>query len=78
MIPEFKKGEFYVGLRNGILALEKQIKKEPLPQPAQEEAITMNMSSGGLLSITGFSLMLRQLKKRCDEGTLVKPHNWEV
>ena len=39
MIPEFKKGEFYVGLRNGILALEKQIKKEPLPQPAQEEAI---------------------------------------
>ncbi|MCB1169611.1 MAG: TPM domain-containing protein, partial [Leptospiraceae bacterium] len=32
IIPQFKKGEFYVGLRNGILALEKLIKKEPLPE----------------------------------------------
>ncbi|MCB1171382.1 MAG: TPM domain-containing protein, partial [Leptospiraceae bacterium] len=32
MIPEFKAGSYFLGLRNGILALEKLIKNEPLPE----------------------------------------------
>ena len=47
IIPEFKKGNFYLGLKNGVLAIEEKIAAEPVGDSSSDDNYEESSSSAG-------------------------------
>lgn len=60
MIPRFKQGQFSDGILQGVMALDKMARGEPLPQPPKSSLYWLSLlGMAGLILFTSISLIRR-------------------